>query len=139
MYLEKDIPTGLIGKETLSELKKDTSVELLILNTKNHRNRGTNLFWKKYPGFHPNSAAHLKEIYPNLRALGMDTISLSSPDFREEGRQAHKAFLSREILLIEDMNLSKLSPSSKIQSLTVAPLIFERCDGAPCTIFAEVL
>ena len=46
------------------------------------------------------------------------------------GRLAHKSFLSEKaILIVEDMDLSKINSTTKIKQAIVSPLLFENCDG----------
>ena len=91
------------------------------------------------PGVHASMADHLRKSAPKVRAIGMDWISLSSFQKREEGRTAHRAFLcpdpkARPILLIEDMDLS--GADSKLKEVWVCPLRVEAADSAPCTVLA---
>ncbi len=89
------------------------------------------------PGLSSNAASYVVKNFPNLRALGLDTISLSSVDHREDGRLSHKILLSgRDFFIIEDMDLSKLTESPKM--VMVVPLFIEGIDSAPCVVIAEV-
>lgn len=89
------------------------------------------------PGLSSNAAGYIVKNFPRLRALGLDTISLSSVDHREEGRLSHKILLSgRDFFIIEDMDLSKLTESPK--TVIVVPFFIEGIDSAPCVVLAEV-
>jgi kynurenine formamidase len=68
----------------------------------------------------------------------MDFISLTSYQNRELGREAHRMFLGgdRPILLIEDMDLSKIMNSPK--SISCIPLLINGLDGSPVTIIASI-
>ncbi|MEM0090041.1 MAG: cyclase family protein [Nitrososphaerota archaeon] len=89
------------------------------------------------PGFSSNAASYIVKNFPKLRALGLDTASLSSVDHREDGRLSHKILLSgRDFFIIEDMDLSKLSESPK--TIMVIPLFIEGIDSAPCVVLAEI-
>jgi kynurenine formamidase len=116
-------------------------IEILLIKTNFTKHRNESLYWQKNPGLEPGLADELRSKFPRLKMVGLDSISLSSFANREVGRKAHHAFLSdeRPILVIEDMDLSKISQGSEIISLTIAPLIVEGADGAPCTIIAEVI
>lgn len=78
----------------------------------------------------------------NLKFIGLDLISFGSKSNREKGRATHSNFLkTREdlgppILLVEDMKLDELSESPK--EVFIFPLRFEKSDGAPCTIIANM-
>jgi len=84
-------------------------------------------------------AKGLRTNYQNIRALGVDVISITSRLHREEGRKAHREFLgghyaSEPFVLIEDMSLSNLT--DYISQVIVLPLMIAGTDGAPCTIIA---
>jgi arylformamidase len=64
----------------------------------------------------------------------MDFISISSLTDRETGRQAHRAFLEKDILIIEDMKLGELEDGPVLAEVVCLPLRFVNGDGAPCTI-----
>ena len=131
-----DVPScaagGMIMPEVLGRLRRDT--DLLLLRTGFERFRGRTAYWKDAPGVHPDMAAALKEKCPGIRALGMDIISVSSSRERELGRAAHRAFLGRGILLVEDMKLSGLKRAPR--QVVVAPVNVKGADAAPCTVFA---
>lgn len=90
------------------------------------------------PGFSVGAAEYLRG-FRELRAVGLDFISLSSPNFQEEGRTAHRILLSnqneRAFFIIEDMKLDY--DISKINRVFVAPLFIQGFDGSPVTIIAE--
>ena len=86
------------------------------------------------PGFSAEAAEYLTNY--NLKGIGFDFISLSSPLHREEGRKAHKILLFKGILIIEDMNLINLP--REIKRLFVIPIYIKGLDSATCTVFAEL-
>ena len=62
-------------------------------------------------------------------------IALTGELDRQEGKGAHEAFLlDEEILILEDMKLDNLNKTPKI--VIVAPLLIDKVDGSPCTVFA---
>jgi arylformamidase len=138
--LEGIIPGTSIGPEMLAKSNIHPTTDLLLLKTGFGRLRGTPLYWRENPVFRPELAEYLREKFFALKAIGFDTISLSSWTDRTTGRHAHRAFLSGEkpILLIEDMDLAQIDGSTIVSSVTVAPLLVSGTDGAPCTIIAEV-
>jgi Predicted metal-dependent hydrolase len=103
--------------------------------------REKDIYWENNPGFAPALAVFLRKRFPCLRVFGFDSISLSSFAHRETGHEAHKAFLdhSNPILLLEDMDLSAIDNSAKLKQIIVSPLLVEAADGAPCTVFANIL
>lgn len=124
----------LIEFENISEALVDApkSLDFVLIRTGFENKRGEDVYWQANPGMHPDSAKHLKQKFPNLRAIGFDFISLSSYQHREIGRQAHKEYLGRDILIFEDLSLENLhTPLSKVIAL---PLRIYKGDGAPCTM-----
>ena len=113
-------------------------IDLLLIRTGYEQYRGQDRYWKKNPGLSIEIAQLLRKKYKYLRAVGIDTISISSRLHREEGRKAHKEFfksdtsLPQPIVLIEDMALLKYHRG--IRKIIVCPLIIEGGDGAPCTV-----
>ena len=110
-----------------------TTLEGIFLRTGFESHRGTDRYWAENPGVSPTLAEKLRKACPKLRFLGMDFISATSYRHREEGRVAHREFLSREILFIEDMKLSAWV--EKPSWVLASPLMLEGADGAPASVF----
>jgi arylformamidase len=95
------------------------------------------------PGIAPETILWIRTEYPNIRCIGIDSISISSFQHRSVGIEAHKAAFSikkelgEPLLLIEDMNLRTLS-NSKLKSVIVFPWQVNGIDSAPCTVLAEI-
>ncbi|WP_439699154.1 cyclase family protein [Mucilaginibacter sp. AW1-7] len=124
--------------KTLTTIKPDT--ELLLIRTGYENYRGEDKYWNDNPGLAPELADYFRELYPALRCVGFDFISLTSWKFRVEGRASHKAFLcptdgKKSILIIEDMAL--LKAPNEIDLVVVAPLMVEDGNGGAVTIFAK--
>lgn len=129
----------LIGPEHFSGHKLNPKTTFLIIRTGLGAEREDARYWRENPGIAPELAAYLREQLPELRTLGMDTISLSGYQNRPIGRVAHKAFLEEHaITLVEDMDLSALGSAARINQLLIAPLRFEQADGSPVTILAQI-
>jgi len=99
--------------------------------------RGTKKYSFSNPGVAVSTGLWLRKNRPLARALGLDFISISPYQNREEGRKAHRVFLepladSQPILLIEDMDLS--SDLSGLSSVWVVPLRMQGLDSAPCSV-----
>lgn len=118
--------------------KIPSNTDFLIIKTSFGFYRNEEKYCKYNPGLSPELADQLRERLPALRVLGVDLISITSFENRELGRVAHRKFLSgnNPILLVEDMNLSKLKKSP--QKLMCFPLMIKKLDGAPVTIIAEL-
>lgn len=117
----------------LNEL--DPDIELLILKSGFGAQRGTEDYCWKQPVIPARLAYLLREKFAKLRVFGFDMISLTSKLDRPEGKRAHEAFLiEEEILVLEDMDLSKLQSSPSI--VIILPLQINQADGSPCTVIA---
>jgi len=120
-------------KDNLFEL--DSDIEILILKTSFGLNRSKNIYWSSQPIIPANYADIFKERFPKLRVFGFDMISLTSKLDRAEGKAAHINFLlNNEILILEDMNLSKLSETPS--KVLIAPLQIKDASGVPCNVIA---
>lgn len=123
-----------------SYLGNDSEI-LLIKTFFSHLRHEEKYSWNS-PIIDSKIPVYLKQKFPNIKAVGFDVISVTSQLDKEEGKQCHHAFLSnhdsREILIIEDMDLSHIQNDVKIESITILPLLFEKMDGSPCTIIANI-
>lgn len=128
----------LIQPEDIEDLGKSDS-ELLIVKTFYSEQRNDDSYWENGPGFAPETAKRLKQVYPSLKAIAFDSISLTNFQNRPLGRIAHKAFLMEEdLLIIEDLDLRQVNLNTKFNEVIIAPLRMENADGAPVTIIAKV-
>lgn len=130
----------LIGQADLEGSDIPDDVELLLIRTGFEQKRRDDVYWNDNPGINPDLPDWLRDRFPKLRCVGFDFISVTSWQYRAEGRLAHKAFLapekgSREIWAIEDMSL-KDAPET-IKKVVVAPLLVEDGNGAAVTVIAE--
>lgn len=130
----------LIGEEDIKGINIRSDVDLLLIRTGYEDLRGDDAYWNNNPGLAPELADYLRKTYPKLRCVGFDFISVTSWQYRPEGRLAHKAFLApdngdREIWAIEDMSL-KDAPSV-IKRVVVAPLLVEDGNGTAVTVIGE--
>ena len=125
-------PGSVITMEELGAIK---DCELLLIKTGFEKYRGEEVYWQNSPGLHPDVAGGVKTQCPSIRAVGVDFISISNLNNRDLGRDAHRAFLDKNIILIEDMKLSPVQVSP--DEVIVAPLMVEASDGAPCTVLAR--
>ena len=124
----------LLDKSLIETIPKET--DFLILNTGFYKYRGDDKFWNNNPGISPDLAKLLKLQCPNIRVLGMDTISLTSYQNRILGRESHRKFLGEyDILLVEDMNLKDLI--FQPVKLMCFPMLIKDVDGCPVTIISE--
>ena len=113
--------------------------DLLIIKTGFCNKRSEDVYREHGFGFHPETAEFIKDKFPLIKAIAFDLISLNSYQHREVGREAHKAFLvENDILIIEEVDLRNITSLSAINTVVVAPLQLDAADGAPVTIMAEL-
>ncbi len=141
-----DIPCTSGTLVSINDLKnvEDTisrDVELIFIRTGYENYRDDDKYWNDGPGLAAELADYFRSGFPELRCVGFDFISLTSWNFRQEGKISHKAFLCPEepnkpILVIEDMTLTAIK--SPIKSVVVAPIFVEDGNGGAVTVFADV-
>ncbi len=117
--------------------------EILLLKTGFHKFRGETKYWAENPGLTPGVAKWIRGQRPNIRAIGMDFLSATKWTEKHVGREAHMQFLdpnevNEPVILIEDMDLSYLTPGNNLGKITVMPLMVEQADGAPCTVVIDL-
>lgn len=135
-------PAELIpASEWVNDIPKDC--DLLLIQTGFEKFRNEDKYWEQNPGLSKELGLWLRENRPSIRALGIDVLSATSWQKREEGRIAHRAFLSpiengaSPIWIIEDMKLSSLTNSPK--QVIVSPIRVKSSDGAPVTVLAKLV
>jgi len=117
--------------------------DCLLLRTGFGRFRGEDRYRTHNPGIAPETMLWIRRKYPDVRCIGIDSISISSFQHRSDGREAHKAAFSIEmgpgepLLLMEDMNLDVL-PNSELKHVIVFPWQVNNIDSAPCSVLAEI-
>ncbi len=128
------IKPGHVKKQDINR-----DVEFLMIKTGFGRYRNMEKYYKYNPGLSLEISDWIIEKFRKLRILGIDSISISSWQHRDIGRQVHKKMLNpkKPILPVEDMNLSDVSHSTAFKKVVVAPLIITKSDGGPVTIIAE--
>lgn len=136
-----DVPSAdgylVTPDDILNELRDKT--DLLLIRTGYEKYRNEARYWQKNPGLSRELAQQIRTNFPQIRAIGLDAISITSRLHRREGREVHREFLgshyeSEPIVLIEDMSL--LNYTDSISQVIISPLMIENADGAPCTITA---
>jgi arylformamidase len=125
----------VLTDDELQSIPVDT--EFLIFKTGFSAFRNQDQYWTNNPGISPEVADTLRKQCPQIRAIGMDFISLTSYQNREIGRVSHREFLAKSpILLIEDMDLRHLTETP--MQVICLPLLLANADGAPISIIAQV-
>jgi kynurenine formamidase len=138
-----DVPAQagtLIGLDVVSTAIEGLSVDtdLLLLRTGHWRVRGDDSYWRDGAGLVAEAAQLLVSRFPSISAIGLDTISLTSYQHREEGRRAHRAFLGNDLRVFEDLSLGEVPRGSALAEVIAMPLRSSAGDGAPCSVIARI-
>ncbi len=139
LLLDLRVDAGeLVGVAHVEPLctESGASTDLLLLRTGMERVRTEETYWRESPGFSADLAPWLLDRFPLLAAIGLDTLSISSLCYRDEGRLAHRAFLGRDVRIFEDLALGAVSPGAFLESVIALPLRISDGDGAPCSVIA---
>lgn len=129
----------LINEEDVDFKSIHEDTELLFIRTGFEQNRSDDVYWNGYPGLNPDLCRLLRSKYKKLRGIGFDFISLTSPLFKEAGKEAHRILLEEKngdfVFIIEDMKLSKLIKTPRI--VIILPMLVEKGNGGPVTVIAQ--
>lgn len=122
--------------EPYLDLYPECDLVLLRSGFSQHRSDLERYTWKT-PGLSAKAAQYLVDKCPNLKAVGVDFLSLEllldmSHDFK-----AHRILLSRDICILEDLNLQDLCNKS-LKRIFAFPLFVEDVDSFPVTVAAEL-
>jgi kynurenine formamidase len=133
----------LITPDDLSRVNLD-GVDCLFFRTGfgKYRNQDTERYLTQNPGVSPELVALIRENFPSIHCLGIDTISISSYQKGDLGIKAHlNAFLEglgEPLLLVEDLNLEVLEDLDQVQEVLLIPWQIVGVDSAPCTVLARL-
>ena len=142
-----DIPKGrgeLVEPEELMRFDEAIrAADLLLVRSGFSAMRASDnrAYSEEGPAISARAAELIVERYQNLKAVGMDWISLSSPLHLEDGIRALQIMIGKTgadaVLLIEDIDLSGLDPDT-LETVFALPLFIEGIDSAPVTILAKI-
>ena len=118
---------ALAAHTDVSRLKKASRVLFKTRNSKLWKAHPTT-FQENYVGLDASGARFLSEI--NLSLIGLDYLSVAA---FHDTHQPHHILLSRDIVLLEGIDLSRVDPGQ--YRLLCAPLLIEGCEGAPARVF----
>lgn len=130
-------------KKTVSGLDVMVDIDCMLLKTGFGKHRNERIYSTHNPWVASEDILWLRREFPSIRCLGVDSLSISGFQNREEGRKAHRAAFipmdggGQPLLLIEDMNLASIS-SQTLKKIIVIPWQIKGIDSAPCSVLAEV-
>jgi kynurenine formamidase len=130
------------SKDIHEKLPEKSDAQALLIRTGScyQRTEQPDQYAVNHPWVHAEVADYLRKMCPDLRLMGIDTISISVPSHRNEGHQSHRAFLcdDRPILLLEDADLSFTSLTQGVYTLYIIPYLIEVTDGIPVVGLMEI-
>lgn len=116
-------------------------IQVILIRTGSWKVRKTDPTFYSYhhPWLHPDCVTVIRENFPSLKIIGVDFISLTNPDYKAAGREAHRRLLCEDpaILILEDLDLSSEELLSGEFLLTIIPYIYDCPDGMPVFCFVE--
>jgi kynurenine formamidase len=122
--------------------RADRDAHLILLRSDFGRFRDDEpRYVERSPGFGPDAAVFVMESFPELRALTVDFISISSLAHEAAGAEAHRIFLgctvysTRPILIVEDALVPNALPP--LVRGFIIPWMLKGLNGAPCAFFGE--
>lgn len=126
-----------LSDEDLEIIPNET--EFLIIKTGYGKFRKLKKYHNDNPGLPAKLANILRKKFKMLKGIGFDFISLTSWNYRAEGKLSHKSFLGKEnnFLIVEDMDLSGVNQNTFFDSLIISPLRTSDGNGSPVTIIAS--
>lgn len=132
----------LVMPQDLSDYGKSLKEwDLLLIRTGFFKFRGMKEYYTSNPGISPKAADWLRDNYPFIRGVGIDSLSISAFGQRQLGREAHRIFFQKEgyagepLVIIEDMDLA--GDLSGLKRVFVVPLYVEGVDSMPATVIGE--
>ncbi|WP_134703866.1 cyclase family protein [Ammoniphilus sp. YIM 78166] len=142
-----DIPKGFKELVRADDLKsyeeqiRDADVLLIRSGFSTTRKEDADRYASEGPGVSAEACQYLIDEFPQLKAIGMDWISLASYAHLEDGILAHQYLLgkfhNRFICIIEDLNFEGL-PAGRLKSMCSIPLFIEGIDSSPVTVVVEI-
>ena len=140
--IEVDLPDDklLVKTEHIKKTDFNYDAELIVVKTGYGKYRTQKKYETHNPGINDDLCNWILEKFKKIRIIGLDSVSISSRQHRETGRSVHKKLLNpkKPVLIIEDMNLSKITSKTMFKKIIIASVMGSKTDGAPCTIIAEI-
>ncbi len=141
-----DIPKGdgeaVMPEELLAFDEEISKADMLFIRSgfEALREKDNGRYSQRGPCISSQAAQLLVDRWPQLKAVGMDWISLASPLHLDDGVKAHQILLgfhgNPSILIIEDMALAGVD-RRRIEKVFVMPIFIEGIDSAPVTVLAQ--
>lgn len=86
----KLLPSDIVLLEGwVKDIRRDC--DMLFFYSRWSKLRSKNIYMNNNPGIHPEVGFYLREKHPNLKAIGIDWVSVSPYRDRKLGRRSHRA------------------------------------------------
>jgi arylformamidase len=116
-----------ITRAELQPLKWD-GIERVLFKTENSNHWRDEKFYEQFVYLEPDAAEFL--VDRGLRLVGIDYLSIDK--FKSEKHPTHFVLLSRNIVILEGLNLSSVPPGE--YTMMALPLNLQDADGAPTRV-----
>jgi len=105
-----------------------TNVHRVLFKTDNSSHWKDGAFYEKFVYLEPDAAEFL--VQQGVRLVGIDYLSIDP--YKSEKHPTHFVLLSRNIIIIEGLNLSQIAPGA--YQMVALPLNLQSGDGAPARV-----
>lgn len=133
-------PYTLITVEDINDADLDRC-ECLLFKTGSGSYRENDLqkYLTKGPGIAVETVKWIRKNHPQIRCLGIDTISIARYEDAKNAKETHitgfktSTEYGEPLLFIEDLNL-EIDAKIKLKKVMVVPWQLKGVDSAPCTV-----
>ena len=140
--IEVEMPENelIVKTKHVKTTSLNNSSEFVIVKTGFGKHRTQKKYETHNPGLGEDFSDWILQNFKKIKIIGLDSVSISSRQHRDVGRMVHKKFLNpkKPVLIIEDMDLTKISSKTKINEIIIAPIIVSKTNATLCTIFAKI-
>ena len=116
-----------IGRSDLEGLPRD-GVERVLFKTENSKHWKDGRFFEEFVYLEPDAAQVLVER--GVKVVGIDYLSIDK--YKSEKHPSHFVLLGRNVVIIEGLDLSQVSPGN--YRMVALPLNLQDVDGAPTRV-----
>src|SRR5262245_48371488 len=108
-------------------------VERVLFKTENSKHWNDGKFYENFVYLEPDAAQVL--VNRGARLVGIDYFSIDK--FHSEKHPTHFVLLERNVVILEGLNLSRVTPGP--YRMTALPLNLQDVDGAPTRVILETI
>ena len=143
LYIPKGEGEAVLPEELLAHDEALQKADMLFIRSGFEvvRRQDNLRYSQRGPSVSAAAAQLIVARWQNLKAVGMDWISLSSPMNLQDGIRAHQFMLgcggNKPVLIIEDVALARVD-AARLEQVLCIPLFIEGIDSAPVTILAKL-